>query len=81
MAFTIAIEKLKDEQRISDWIDAHPSVSVWTADGANDNGEPRRLCTVVCDGKVIAAGKGSDDDDARGQAFSAIFLREARVSA
>lgn len=73
VACTLALEALRQEQRIEDWITANPTAVVWTL----SVGRGRRVCTVVRDGKVIAKCTGADDTDARAQAFSVIFLNEA----
>lgn len=75
LALSIMIEQLKAEQRIENWMNAHPGAVCWTMQEGL-----RRMCTVILDGKTLAQTKGADDDDARAQAFNVIFTNEAAAS-
>jgi hypothetical protein len=72
LALSIMIEQLKAEKRIDDWMRANPNTTIWLMPEGI-----KRTCTVIRDGVVIAHSKGTDDDDARGQAFTVIFANEA----
>jgi hypothetical protein len=75
LALGIAIERLKAEQRIDDWILANPSATIWSQPVGRE-----RACTIIRDGRTIAHCKGADDDDARAQAFTVVFTNEAAAS-
>ena len=72
IAYSLAIEALKQEQRIEEWITANPTAVVWTLPDTKG----RRVCTIVRDGKVVAKSVGADEVDARAQAFSVVFTAE-----
>ncbi len=74
LALCIMVEQLKAEQRIEEWIRANPNSTIWSNQDGRD-----RVCTVIRDGRVLIASKGATDEDARAQAFQAIFANEAAV--
>ncbi len=75
LALSIMIEDLKAEKRIDDWLRANPGATCWVMQEGLG-----RLCTVTRDGRTLAQCKGANDDDARAQAFSVIFLNESAAS-
>lgn len=76
VALSLAIEALKQEQRVSDWMKANPGSTCWVTQE-----RAHCVCVIVNGGKVIAENKGATPEDARAHAFSVVFLREDEVSA
>jgi len=74
LALALMIEELKDEMRIEEWVRKHEATVWYQSKGL------LRLCTVVSDGRVIAASVGATDDEARAQAFSVVFTNEAAAA-
>jgi hypothetical protein len=72
VALDLMIQQLKAEQRVEDWIKANPTASVWSTATASGV-----ICTVVNDGRTVAHCKGDDEQEARAQAFSAVFTSES----
>lgn len=76
-ALDLMIQQLKIEQRIVDWLEAHPSATVWSMQGTDHDQQRYFSCHVVANGRSVVTAKGNTEDDARAHAFSQIFLREA----
>jgi hypothetical protein len=72
VAYTLALEALKHEQRIDEWLRANPGTVYWS----HPTERGKRSCTVVRDNKILARSVGANDDDARAQVFMALFLKE-----
>jgi len=75
LALSIMVEQLKAEQRIDDWMRAHPGAVCWTMQDGQ-----KRVCSIILDGKILARCKGANEDDARAQAFNVVFTNEAAAS-
>ena len=72
VALDLLIQQLQAEQRVEDWIKANPTATVWST---QERGQV--VCTVVNDGRTVAHCKGDDEQEARKQAFHAIFTNDA----
>lgn len=75
----LLLQELQAQQRISDWLEAHTSVQVWT--GQDFERGVHHTCTVVRHGEIIAHARGNTEQDARAQAFTVIFTNEAAAKA
>jgi hypothetical protein len=75
LELSLLIDELKAEQRITEWLELHTSVQVWTAQ--DFDGGAHFICTVIRHGQIIAHARGNNESDARAQAFNVVFTNEA----